>query len=677
MGILNGKVALITGAGAGLGRAYAHIFAKEGAKVVVNDLGEDTAQKVVAEIKEAGGEASAFAGSVADHAAANAMVQHAVDTFGKLDIVVNNAGILRDRTLVKLSEEEWDIVLAVHLKGTYLVTKAAVLAMGSNGGRIINTSSLAGLKGNFGQANYGSAKAGIAGFTRVVALETQKAGITVNAIAPVAKTAMTKDISMVPESFEPEDIAPLVCWLASDDAAGVTGRIFGCHGSHYFEYVTELTPGVDLGEKRWTPRDVGARFKEITAKPSQAKPDATGEGSEEVKTLFQALPGTFKADKAGDWAATILFEVGPETYSLVASGGKATIQEGSAGQPTGKVTFNSAETLLEMASGKMAPEQAFMSGKVTTDNMGILMKFSKYFDLMEAASSLGVKTAQVPAGLNKDALGKKYRGSAEFVTGDQIVAYAKATDETNPQYFGQEDGDMIAPPVFPVRPLFKMLTEAISDPELNADLLRLVHGEQDMKFHRHLKPWDLATPRAEISKIESKESGDLVTITQRLFVDGKLTTEVESVIFVRATERKSSGAKAPAEPVAHEVIFSQSQTVAADQPLRYAKASLDMNPIHVDEGIAKSAGHPSVILHGLCTMAFAARALVDGPCDGDPQKLQRLRVRFSKPVLPGWTLTTSIWKESESAGIITYGLEVKNQDGVVVISNASAEVVPT
>ena len=244
MGHLDGKVALVTGAGGGLGRAHAQLLAKEGAAVVVNDLGgsrdgtgsgSSMADEVVEEITAAGGQAVANYGSVTDPEAARAMVQTAVDSFGKLDICINNAGILRDKSFKNMTDEMWDIVIDVHLRGTYLVSKAAwdqMVAQGA-GGRIINTSSTSGLIGNFGQTNYGAAKAGIAGFTRVLALEGVKYGITVNTLAPAAWSRMTEDIMQesTADRFAPEKVAPPVVWLCTDEAKNVTGRQF-CVGGN-------------------------------------------------------------------------------------------------------------------------------------------------------------------------------------------------------------------------------------------------------------------------------------------------------------------------------------------------------------------------------------------------------------------------------------------------------------
>jgi len=246
MGHLDGKVAIVTGAGGGLGRAHALLLAHEGAQVVVNDLGGDRdgtgggtsmADGVVAEIIAAGGQAVAHYGSVSDNNAAAGMVAKAVDSFGRLDILINNAGILRDKSFKNMTDAEWDIVIDVHLRGTYLVTKHVwqhLLAQGQ-GGRIIMTSSTSGLIGNFGQTNYGAAKAGIAGFMRVLALEGMKNGITVNVLAPAALSRMTEDL--MPESPEvaerlaPEKVSPAVVWLCTDSAAKVTGRQFCVSGN--------------------------------------------------------------------------------------------------------------------------------------------------------------------------------------------------------------------------------------------------------------------------------------------------------------------------------------------------------------------------------------------------------------------------------------------------------------
>ena len=247
---LKGKVAVVTGAGGGIGRGEALALASEGAKVVVNDLGgtvagtgsgSAAADKVVDEIKQKGGEAVANYDSVTTLAGGESIIKTAVDSFGRLDILVNNAGILRDRRVYNMTEEEWDMVIKVHLYGHFFTTKfACMLFREQKSGRIINTASVAGLGLTFGQANYGAAKEGIVGFTRQVARDMGRYGVTCNAIRPNAGTRMTLSDELKAawtkagrghllealEKMDPNDIAPLVVWLASDDAANVNGRTF-------------------------------------------------------------------------------------------------------------------------------------------------------------------------------------------------------------------------------------------------------------------------------------------------------------------------------------------------------------------------------------------------------------------------------------------------------------------
>ncbi len=246
MGRLDDRVAVVTGAGRGIGREIALMMAAEGASVVVNDLGANTdgtgttniADDVVEEIRAAGGSAVANTASVAEVSGGESLLQTALDNFGGMDILVNNAGILRDKTIFNMEEADWDAVLAVHLKGHYCCSRPFARYLRESGrqnGRIINFSSVSGLFGNFGQANYGAAKAGIAGFSRVLAIELRKYGCTVNTISPGALTRMTIPLrenrgeTVEQEDIDaggPQHIAPIVVWLASDAGKGITSEIF-------------------------------------------------------------------------------------------------------------------------------------------------------------------------------------------------------------------------------------------------------------------------------------------------------------------------------------------------------------------------------------------------------------------------------------------------------------------
>ena len=812
MGLFDGKVVIVTGAGGGLGRAHALAFAKEGASVVVNDLGgtrdgsgqgSAMADQVVAEIREAGGEAVASYDNVATVEGGANITRIALDQFGRIDVLVNNAGILRDKTFHKMEESMWDLVMQVHTKQLFAVTQPVwrhMLERGG-GGAIISTTSLAGLLGNYGQANYATAKAGTAGFTRTLAMEGRKAGIRVNAIAPVAKTRMTEDISMVPDDMTPGHVTPMVVYLASELAEGVTGRVFGVHGNQIFEYKMNQTDGVTKdGVEPWGVAEIAERFADITRDevptpaaggqdevtaafaqiPSGYKADAAAgwtttihwvikgaedqtltiadgtcthskglvgtatctvksdkdtlvgmfsgtvdptkafmagkitadnlpdmmkmgsafdfnaigaaiaanagaeEAGDPVAEAFAMLPLGFQADKAGDWATVVHFVVkGGTDHTLEVVAGEARTAEGLHGKP--KCTIKTdADTIVGLLEGTVDGTKAFMAGKISADNMGELMKFSQFFamdpDKAKAARKGPAKATakkKEPVDL-RTAIGRRYVADYVVTDEDTMRAYARATNDGNVRYL---QGDLVAPPLYPVRLFHPMMFQCVGDPDLELDMLRLVHGEQDMTWHAPLRPREIVNLRAVLESVAQKSKGCVVAWRMMGLVGGELRVEARMSVFVRGQmlpgvepgttfgEVPDGGGEGQGEPA-----VTQTMTVAMDQPKRYAAASLDDNPIHLDEGVAKSAGHPSVILHGLCTMAFASKAIVDELLDGNPDRLHRLSVRFTKPVLPGWELTTRAWPAGEVGGRQAYHVDVVNQDGVRVIANGWAEL---
>ncbi|WP_214325612.1 SDR family oxidoreductase [Nonomuraea sediminis] len=288
IGIMEDRVVIVTGAARGIGRGHALEFARQGARVVVNDLGaavdgtgsSDAANEVVEEIKALGGEAIVNGEDVSDFEGAERLIRSAVDHFGDVHAVVNNAGILRDRMLVNMTPEEWDAVIRVHLRGTFAPMRhaAAYWRERAKAGhevdaRIINTTSSSGIYGNPGQGNYGAAKAGIAALTVIASKELERYGVTVNAIAPAALTRMTENLVAGQgsglASADPDDIAPLVVWLASREARGVTGRVFNVRaGVISVAEGWHAGPAVDKGS-RWDPAELGGVIPDLVAKAAK------------------------------------------------------------------------------------------------------------------------------------------------------------------------------------------------------------------------------------------------------------------------------------------------------------------------------------------------------------------------------------------------------------------------
>jgi acyl dehydratase len=275
--------------------------------------------------------------------------------------------------------------------------------------------------------------------------------------------------------------------------------------------------------------------------------------------------------------------------------------------------------------------------------------------------------------LNADLVGKEYAGATYEVTPEAIEKFARATNDENERYLSGDD--VVAPPVFPVVPAFNTFMEAGMDPELQADLLRLVHGAEEHVIHKPIKAGDTLTVSSVIESVDKKETGETFTVkATEKNQDGEVVAEVRGTMFIRGSGSKKPGGAAQTEEPERKVVYEETTKVDEDQTHRYAEASGDHNPIHLDPNTAQMAGLPGIILHGMCTMAMAAKAAVNGVAGGDPTRVKRVAVRLSKPVLPGQELTTRLWEEESGAGTTVYGFETYNPDGAAVIKAGVVEI---
>ena len=406
----DGRVAVVTGAGAGLGRDYALELARLGAKVLVNDLGSAqdgtgksslAADSVVKEILDAGGEAVANYDSVDTPEGGENMVNQAVETWGRIDILINNAGILRDKTLAKMEPSLWDAVLNVHLKGAYNVTRPAFLKMREQRyGRVILTTSAAGLYGNFGQANYSAAKLGLVGFMNTLKIEGERTGIKVNTVAPIAGTRLTEGV-IPPDLFEklkPRFVTPLVLYLASEQCP-VTGAVYNAGGGYYNRVALLTGPGKAVGDGKSppSPEQVAKAMKGIKSMadaqefqdaaralspmldafdPAKKTPKGEGEkdGGLTVKAVFEQMSEAFQADVAAGVDVIFQFNIsgpgGGEWHAEIKDG-ICGVAEGSHGQPTTTIKMNDAD-FIALMSGSLNPMSAYTSGKLKIE--GDIMK---------------------------------------------------------------------------------------------------------------------------------------------------------------------------------------------------------------------------------------------------------------------------------------------------------------
>jgi 3-hydroxyacyl-CoA dehydrogenase/3a,7a,12a-trihydroxy-5b-cholest-24-enoyl-CoA hydratase len=589
------RVAIVTGAGNGLGRAHALLLAAHGAKVVVNDLGgghtgagksSGAADKVVEEIKAAGGEAVANYDSVEDGAK---IVQTALDAFKRIDIVINNAGILRDTSFPKMTDQDWDLIYRVHVLGSFRVTQAAWPHMRDAGyGRVIMTASAAGIYGNFGQANYSMAKLGLHGFAQTLAIEGLKRGIRVNTIAPIAGSRMTETI-LPPDlvaALKPEFVSPLVAWLCHE-SCDENGSLFEVGGGY-------------VGKLRWE-RTEGALFRLSRPMTPEAVRDS--------------------------WSAICDFGKATHPSNVTES-----MQPILGNLGTAKTKGGNEFVDLDQAVGFEWPPRT-----TTFDERDV----SLY--------ALGV-------GAGKDPLDTK----------DLAFVY-----EMSGEGFKMLPTFAVAPSH---RAMFDLAKEGKQAPGLHYGFDRVLHGEQYTEIRAPWPTHGKLTHKIKIKNIFDKGKGALVV--QGITTTDEAGTELaynEVGTFVRGAggwggdRGPNAEVNVPPNRAPDAVV---EQKTDPNQALVY-RLSGDWNPLHVDPTFAKNFGFERPILHGLCTYGFAGRHVVSkfAP-NGDPRYFKSIKARFAKSVLPGETLVTEMWRESDTR--IVFQTRVKER-GEIAISNAAVE----
>nr|CAD7423672.1 unnamed protein product [Timema monikensis] len=622
----------------GLGRAYALLFAERGASVVVNDLGggrhgdgssTKAADIVVQEIRSKGGKAAANYNSVED---GEKIIQTALDNFGRIDVVVNNAGILRDRSFARISDTDWDLIQQVHLKGTFKTTQAAWPHFRKqNYGRVIVTSSNSGLYGNFGQANYAAAKIGVVGLSSTLAIEGRKNNIHCNAIVPTAASRMTEDI-LPPDFFaelKPELIAPVVVWL--------------CH-----------------------------------------------ESCSETGSIIEAAAG---------WA------------------GKSYLVRSQGSLLRSKITDN------------VTPEDVKEHWGTVTD----MSNAKHYPSIADVSATLTVALEEMKANAQSDSLSKVATNSLSYDKRD-IILYSLGVGASlnNPEdlkYLYEGHEAFSALPTFLIIPAITTLLGAniIGDvfPGKDIDLTKMLHGEQYLEVIRPLETSGELVSKARVVDVLDKGSGAAILVDGCGFMKGPTCGSVEghgwelastgsglsgssALVAVGSIQTAASSLTVDTfDENGNQVAYNQVTTFAigmggfggkrtsdkavdiANAPARAPDATVtektsldqaavyrlsgDWNPLHIDQDMATLGGYRRPILHGLCTLGFSARHILQRFANNDPSKFKAIKARFPKPVLPGQTLQTNMWHEGSRIHFETKVLE----SGYTVIGGAYVDLTET